>query len=273
VTRETTSAVAFLEAQRAQHAALLPQFGAEKVLSFMATSAAPGAPPAVAARRLVRVARDPAGAELVVRVAGGLPRPPARAECIAVAVADAAAFRGFQLKSHSLVDPAFAPRLHRAEGGDAVVHAPQVFTIHHGPHAADYFERIPFAEVEELAARVPFALVAVGVQANLSPRWILHHEVRSGALELFQGDALMSKTYLNVRQNPREVRIVVDVATGEGLALEGELAEFRPQDHRVAAERVLASFAGAGLKPPTRLTRLRVERTWRVAAGLPALPS
>lgn len=269
--RAVAKTLDFLEAQRAQHAALLPQFGAQKVLSFMATSASPGAPPAAAIRRLVRLERAANGLELVARLAGPLPRMPARSESIAVAIADAAAFRGFQLKSHSLVDTAFASRLHGVVDGDAVVNAPRVFTIHPGPHSADFFEQIPFSEVEQLAATVLLALVAVGVEANLSPRWILHHEVRGGALELFQGDALWSKTYLNVRRNPREVRCVVDLTSGEGLAFEGELVEFQEHEHWTAAERIQASFASAGLKP-TRLTRLRVERTWRLSpdGALPA---
>jgi hypothetical protein len=264
MTPELVTAIDFIEAQRLRHAPLLPQFGAEKVLSFMATSGSPGLPPRVAIRRLEALEREASGDAIVVRLAGALPRSPAKAECIAVSLLDAAAFHGYQLKSHSLVDPAFAPRLHGARDGAAHVRAPQVFTIHHGPHAADYFERIPFGDVEGLARRTPHALVAVGTDANLSPRWVLHHELRDGALDLFQGDALVSKTYLNVRRNPREVRLVLDQETAEGFALEGTLVELRRDEHRLAASKIEAAFASAGLRPPTRLTRLRVERAWPI---------
>lgn len=262
----TSEIVRVLDALRARHEAILPQFGASKVMSFMATSASPGAPPQVSVHRVRSVAREDDRGEPTVHLDGPLARTPERGELIALSVTDAAAFRGFQLKTHSLVDPAFAPRLHGlGDHGGAVVRTPNVFTIHHGPHAANFFEDVPLDEVSATAAAARFALVAIGESANLSPRWILHHEVTRGAVELFQGDALWSKTYLNVRRNPRERRLVIDLDTGEGLVLGGEIGEFSPAEHPVAAEKVHAAFRSAGLKPPTRLYRLRVDRAHRIA--------
>lgn len=262
----TSEIIGFLGGLRAHHQSILPQFGADKVMSFMATSASPGTPPAVSVHRARSVARDPDRGEPVVALDGALVREPARGELVAVSVTDAAAFRGFQLKTHSLVDPAFASRLHgTGSHGGALVRTPNVFTIHHGPHAANFFEDVPLDEVSATAAVAKLALVAVGESANLSPRWILHHEQRGGAVELFQGDALWSKTYLNVRRNPRENRVVIDLETGRGFVLEGEISEFTAADHPVAAAKVQASFKGAGLKPPTRLYRLRVDAARRLA--------
>lgn len=262
--------VGFLGSLRARHQPILPQFGNDKVMSFMATSASPGAPPTVGVHHVRSVARDPDRGEPVVSLAGPLRREPGRGELVAVSVTDAGAFRGFQLKTHSLVDPAFAPRLHgRGDDGGAQLRTPNVFTIHHGPHAANFFEQVPLDEVAATAAVARLALVAVGEAANLSPRWILHHELRDGAVELFQGDAMWSKTYLNVRRNPRENRVVMDLDSGRGFVLEGEIAEFTATDHPVAAEKVLASFRGAGLKPPTRLYRLRVDRATAIAPAEP----
>jgi hypothetical protein len=260
----------FLESLLPRHHPILPQFGDRKILSFMATSASPGLPPSVSVHRLESIDRDERYGEPVVRLRGALPRPPGRGDLVAVAVADAAAFRGFQLKTHSLVDPAFAARLTGAADAGALIRTPNVFTIHHGPHAASFFEQVPLDEVTATAARARLALVAVGEAANISPRWIFHHELRAGALELFQGDAMWSKTYLNVRRNPRENRIVIDLETGEGWVLEGEIGEFAPDQHPVAAERILAAFQGAGLKPPTRLYRLRVDGARPIAPRLAA---
>lgn len=261
-------ALALLATQRTRQAGLLPQFGSDKIASVMATSASPGVAPAVAVRKIEALAAAAAGPELEVSIAGGLPRPPERGECIAVAATVVRDFRGYQLKTHTLVDPAFAARLHAPTAGGTRVRAAQVFTIHHGPRSADFFEKVPVEEVTATAAEARYALVAVGEQANLSPRWILHHEVRDGALDLFQGDAFWSKTWLNVRRNPREVRLVLDLDTGAGFAMEGTAAEFAADDHPAAAAKVRAMFDGAGIKKIARMTRLRVERIWRVGLGV-----
>lgn len=255
----------FLDGLRARHAPILPAFGDRKVASFMATSSSPGLPPSVSIHRTESIVRDPERGEPVAALRGPLPRGPGRGELVAASVTDAAAFRGFQLKTHTLVDPAFASRLLAGAAGGVRLRTPNVFTIHHGPHAANFFEQVPLDEVAEVAARAGLALVAVGESANLSPRWVFHHEVLDGALHLFQGDAMWSKTYLNVRRNPRENRIVIDLESGEGFVLEGEIAEFEAEEHPLAAGRILAAFAGAGLKRPTRLYRLRVDAARRIA--------
>lgn len=256
--------LALIEAERKKQSDVLPQFGRDKVASFMATCAAAGEVPAVAVRRTASLARAAEREELLVSLEGTLPRAPDRGECIAIAATAVEDFRGYQLKSHTLVDPAFASRLHSEGPSGAVVQAPQVFTIHHGPQTANFFEKIPLDDVLATCARARYAIVAVGEQANVSPRWILYHEVRDGALELYQGDALWSKTYLNVRRNPREARLVLDLRTGAGFALEGTQVDVRPEDHPAAAEKIAAMFAGAGIKRIARMSRLRVEAIRRI---------
>jgi hypothetical protein len=221
---------------------------------------------AVAVRRLGEIGHttDPAE-ELVVSLRGGLPRAPDRGECIALAATVVRDFKGYQLKSHMLVDPAFASRLHGKGPAGAIVRTPRVFTIHHGPQTANFFEKIPYADVAASASAAGYALVAVGEQANISPRWIVHHEVRDGALELFHGDACWSKTYLNVRRNPGEVRLVLDLDQGAGYALEGEQREFWPDEHPVVAGKVSAMFARAGIEQLARLSSLRVARIRKIA--------
>ena len=264
MTQYLDEALALLAEQRRKQATLLPQFGDDKILSVMATSASPGQPPAVAVRRIASVAPGATGAELEVSLRGELPRSPDRGECIAVAAAVIRDFRGFQMKTHGLVDPAFASRLHGAGAEGPRIHAAQVFTIQQGPKSADFFEKIPLEEVTATVARAGYALVAVGEQANLSPRWILHHEVRDGALELFQGDAFWSKTWLNVRRNPREVRLVFEPETGSGYAMEGTSVEFAAEAHPVAAAKIQGMFARLGVKKVARMSRMRVDRIWPV---------
>lgn len=264
MTDHLDAVLALLAAQRKSQATLLPQFGSDKVVSFMATSAAPGATPAVAIRGIATISPGASGSELDVELRGALPRPPERGECVAIAATDVREFRGFQMKTHALVDPSFSSRLHEAAAGGARVHAAQVFTIQQGPKSADFFEKVPLRELTATVEQARYALVAVGEQANLSPRWILHHEVRDGALELFSGDAYWSKTWLNVRRNPREVRLVLDPDTGAGYALEGGSIEFTAEEHPAAAARIQDMFARLGVKKIARMTRLRAERIWPI---------
>lgn len=264
MTQHLDGALALLSAQRTKQAAFLPQFGDDKIVSVMATSASPGVAPTVAVRRVRAIEPAPIAAELELSLHGALPRAPDRGELIAIAAAAVRDFRGFQMKSHTLVDPAFGARLHGEGAHGARVHAAQVFTIHPGPKSADFFEKVPVDEVTGTVREAGYAVVAVGEQANLSPRWIKHHEVRDGALELYQGDAFWSKTWLNFRRNPREVRLVLDLESGNGFALEGTTTEFAPAEHPVAAAKIQAMFDGAGIKKIARMTRLRVERIWPV---------
>jgi hypothetical protein len=264
MTDHLDAALALLATQRKSQATLLPQFGADKILSFMATSSAPGAPPAVAIRRTATIAPGSNGAQVEVELHGALPRPPDRGECIAVAATAVRDFRGYQLKSHILVDPAFASRLHGEGTAGVRIHAAQTFTIQQGPKSADFFEKVPLDELTATVQQAGYAIVAVGEAANISPRWILHHELRDGALELFSGDAFWSKTWLNVRRNPREVRLVLDPESGAGYAMEGTSSEITSDAHPVAAGKIQGMFARLGVRNLPRMSRLRVERLWPI---------
>jgi hypothetical protein len=269
----------FIEAQKEHHAPILSNLGREKVLSFMVTSAASGRAASAGISALRGVAPGAWGAEVELRLAAGLPRAPERGECIAVSMCEPSAyvgfkFFGFQLKSHALLEPSFAPRLHQSDPGNGTrVFAPRVFTIHHGPQTANFFEKIPFEEVSALAAKTPYVLTAVGEQANISPRWIFHHELRDGRLELFHGDSLQNKTYMNIRRNSREVRLILDLRTWTGFALDGTVEELNPAENRSAASAVEWAFARGGLKSPSRIYRHRAARAWRIGPAFGALES
>ena len=44
-----------------------------------------------------------------------------------------------------------------------------------------FFEQIPYEEVEQTVGNVKYAFVGLGETANISPRFVFHHEVKSTA--------------------------------------------------------------------------------------------
>lgn len=263
--------VAHLDRLRLQHAPILPQFGDRKVLSFMGTAAEPGRAPAMAIRRVGRL-EVAADGVLEVTLAGGLPRAPSPGERIAVSLVDAARFHGFQLKSPVLVDQDRPGRVFEARGGGTVVKVSQVFTVHPTEYTTRFFEEVPVGDVLALAAQLRFALVAVGAHANVSPRFVLHHELDGDAVSLFHGDAALNKTHLNLQANPRETRLIADLDRLSGLVLEGAVEPFTAEEHPAAAEAIVAAFHSAGLGAPRRLLRLRAERWARADVGAAPAP-
>jgi hypothetical protein len=146
------------------------------------------------------------------------------------------------------------------EGGDLTVKGHQLFTVHHSPYTLKFFETVPFDEVRDLCAEVRHALCAVGETANLSPRFVFHHEVEGGRLRLFHGDGLALKTWMNLRRNPQETRLLLDLDEGRGFVLRGQVEEFTQADHPVAWERVVDGFAVGAWGRPSRWFRLTVDR-------------
>jgi hypothetical protein len=251
--------VDFLDALRLRHAAILPVFGDQKVLSFMATSASAQPAPAVALRRVARLSVGPDGA-LRAALEGPLPRAVAPGERVAVSLTDSSRFFGYQLKTPVLVDPARSSRVH-ADWDDGVeLTFAHVFTVHPTEYTTRFFEQVPVAEVMALADQLRFALVSVGVQANVSPRFVFNHETDGRTISLFHGDSALNKTHLNLQSSNRETRLVADLDRLSGLVLDGTVAPFTPEEHPVAAAAVRSAFTAAGLGEPKRLYRLRAER-------------
>ena len=116
----------------------------------------------------------------------------------------------------------------------------------------------------ELAEQDP-RIVAVGETANLSPRFVFHHAVRDGRLRLFHGDGLALKTAINLKANRRESRLVVDLDTFEGWALQGTVEEFAPHQHPEAFERICQGFAAGNWGKPSRVFRHAAD-TWQPIA-------
>jgi hypothetical protein len=255
VSSEVERFLEFLETQRARPATRFP---AGQVLAYMATTSRPGTRAQVSVHRLHGVEPGGSPAELRVRLAGPLPLRPRPGECLTVHLTRPDLAQGYQLKSLPLSDAGEGALLEE-EGGWLTVKGHHLFTVHHSPYTLRFFEQVPFEEVRELCAGVRHALCAVGETANVSPRFVFHHEVRDGRLLLFHGDGLALKTWMNVRRNPLETRLVLDLEEGRGFALRGQVEEFTRGEHPLAWEKVVAGFAAGGWGLPSRWFRLTVD--------------
>lgn len=123
-----------------------------------------------------------------------------------------------------------------------------VFTVRAEPSAASFFEKIPLEELQAIASAVRFAWVAVGVDANVSPRFVYGWEATPGGVTLFHGDAFHNKTFYNVRRNPHARQIVADLRGQRGYALETRFDQADVERDRGTIERISSCFAAAGFR-------------------------
>jgi hypothetical protein len=254
----------FLDEQRARQAHHFPTVKSEKVLSFMGTTSLAGSYASVSIHPVVRL--ETAGQrELRVHLGGTLPRPPGPGECLSVHITHVDRYQGFQIKTRPLLAAEGMGELMEAGADGMVVRGSQVYTVHHSPYTMKFFERIPFDEVVQTVGGISHALVAVGETANLSPRFIFHHEARLGRVTLFHGDGLALKTYMNLRSNRQETRLALDLDTYAGYALKGTDEEFQPHQYPEAYERVCQGFAAGSWGKPSRVFRF-VADGWQPIA-------
>lgn len=250
----------FLERVEARHATRFPGVKVPLALSFMGTTSAPGTFASCSAHALRRI--DPANAprELRITLGGTLPRAPGPGECVSVHMTRVERFQGFQVKTRVL-DAGVAPsELVEPTGGGLLVKGTHIYTVHHSPYTLQFFEHVPYEEVAETLSGLGYALVAVGETANLSPRFVFHHEVKDGRVTLFHGDGLALKTYMNLRQNRSETRLVLDLDTFAGYALQGTVEEFAPHQHPEAFEKICQGFQAGGWGKPSRVFRYTPTR-------------
>ncbi len=262
---ELETFLSFFEDQRRRQASRFPGVAAGQVLGFMGTTSLPGTFAACSVNRLLGIQRATAPRDLRVLLAGALARAPRRGECVSVHVTRVERYQGYQVKTRALAaGAAETDLLEPAQGGVAVKGA-QIFTVHHSPYTLRFFENVPFEDVEDLVTGLPCALVAIGENANLSPRFIFHHEVKDGRLMLFHGDGLALKTYMNVRVNRNETRLVLDLDDYTGWALRGTVEEFAPHQHPEAYERICRGFTAGNWGKPSRVFRFVPESFERIA--------
>jgi hypothetical protein len=259
VSSELQQFLAFLDEQRSKHAPHFPTVKYDKVLSFMGTTSLAGTYNAVSVNRVRKLAPGPTGRELRITLAGPIARGPDRGECITVHLTRAEQYQGFQIKTKPLSVNAAASDL-LEEGPDGlVVKGASIFTVHHSPYTLKFFENVPFEELEQIVGGVRYALVGVGETANISPRFIFHHEVKGDGVVLYHGDGLALKTYMNLKSNRQSTRVVVDLDTSEGFALEGTVEEFAPHQQPEAYDKICRGFTAGGWGKPSRVFRFTAE--------------
>jgi hypothetical protein len=254
----------FLEQQKPKHARHFPAVHCDKVLSFMGTTSLAGSYAAMAICP-IRALDPQAGAqELRIHLGGPLPRLPARGECITVHLTNVDQYQGYQVKTRPLAEAGEAASLYEAQearGGGVVVRGRQIFTVHHSPYTMTFFEQIPFEEVRQMVGGCRYGLVAVGETANISPRFVFHAEAKLGRVVLYHGDGLALKTYMNLKSNRQESRLILDLDDFTGYLLRGTVEEFQPHQHPEAYERICQGFTAGAWGKPSRAFRL-VAETW-----------
>jgi hypothetical protein len=227
-------------------------FGAgapDRVLSFIASAATPGLSASLSVHPLRALARGSRPSELRLSLAGTPPRIPGAGETAAACLFNQ--YLGFQLKS-DVVAPG---RGVTCDGETTTVTGAHVYTLHHSPFMMNAFERVPVEEVLGAVGSVPYALLGVGTQVNLSPRFDWHAEKRDGRLVTFHGDGLPLKTWLNLKSNRLVTRALIDAASFEGYLLTGLVEEYLPEQEPVAWEATCRGFAAGGWGRPARCFR------------------
>ena len=263
---ELDSVLKFLEEQRVRQAAHFPTVKYDKILSFLGTTSQPGQHATVSPLLLGGVEPGPVASEMRVMLRGALPRPPARGECITVHMTRISQYQGYQLKTRPLAAAGSDEALYQQKGPDELwVKGHQIFTVHHSPYTMKFFEQIPFEEVRQTIGGVRVALVGVGENANISPRFIFHYESRLDRLVLYHGDGLALKTYMNLKVNRQTTRLVLDLDTFEGFTLWGTVEEFAPHQNPEAYDKICGGFTAGNWGKPSRVFRFVADRWAPVA--------
>ncbi|HSN93180.1 MAG TPA: hypothetical protein VLS93_18265 [Anaeromyxobacteraceae bacterium] len=249
----------FLEDQKPKQASHFPTVKFDKVLSFMGTTSLAGSFNAVSVNRILALEPTGAGRELHVSLRGPIARSPRRGECVTVHITRVEQYQGYQVKTRALAAGGPESDLLEVRGDEVRVKGAQIFTVHHSPYTLKFFEHVPFDELEETIGGVRYALVGVGETANLSPRFIFHHEVVDGRPVLYHGDGLALKTYMNLKSNRQESRLVLDLDHYSGWLLRGTVEEFQPHQHPVAYDRICQGFAAGNWGKPSRVFRFQAD--------------
>ena len=262
---ELRNLIDFFEEQRARQAPHFPAIQYDKVLTFLGTTSLAGTQAALGVCPVVSLEPADGSRELRVKIRGPLPRLPSRGECITVHLTNLEQYQGYQVKTRVLASADAIAQLFDARGAEITVKGAHLFTVHHSPYTMKFFEQIPFEEVRETVGRLRYALVGVGEQANISPRFVFHTDASSGRLALFHGDGLALKTYMNLKSNRRVTQLALDLDTFSGFVLRGMLEEFQPHQHPEAYEKVCGGFASGNWGKPSRTFKFTVE-TWEPIA-------
>ncbi len=257
--------VDFFEAQRAAQARHFAAVQHPKVLTFLGTTSLAGTYATLGICPVLRLWPGNGARELHARLRGPLPRAPRPGECVTVHLCNIQQYQGFQVKTRPLGADGDAAPLFDADGPLVEVKGAQTFTVHHSPYTMKFFEQIPFEEVRDTVGSVRYALVGVGEQANISPRFVFHTDARAGRLLLYHGDGLALKTYMNLKSNRQVTQLALDLDDFSGYQLRGSVEEFQPHQHPEAYQRICQGFTAGNWGKPSRTFRFIAE-TWQPIA-------
>jgi hypothetical protein len=261
----------FFHEQRSRQASHFPAVKFDKVLTFLGTTSLAGTFASVGVCPVLRLEAGQGPSELRVGLRGPLPRPPARGECVTVHLCNLEQYQGFQVKTRPLAASEAPSVLVRATGDDLDVNASHIFTVHHSPYTMRFFEHVPFEEILETVGRLRYALVGVGEQANISPRFVFHTDARSGKLVTYHGDGLALKTYMNLKANRQVAMLALDLDDFSGYAMRGTLEEFQQHQAPEAYDRICQGFAAGNWGKPSRTFRFTTDSWERIAPTAPAV--
>lgn len=244
--------IPFLDDLRARQ---IPWLKHPAILGFLATTGTSDSCASVALAWLDELSPGGAPSAVRVRLRGRLPRVLLPGENITVSISRYERFSGFQIKTAALDSLEAGAHCYEQVGGDLVVHGQRAYTTHHGPYELHFYERVPFDEVHATVGSVKHGVLALGQNANISPRLVFHHELRRGMLTTYHGDGVAMKTYQNLCANSSAVMLAFDLARLRGYALTGRCEEVPRDENPEATRAVDLGFQALGFGRPNRIFR------------------
>jgi hypothetical protein len=225
--------------------------GPARVLAYVGTASQSSAHPTMFVCPLAALTRGRNEASVDVALRGVLPREPAMTELVTLHVADPAKFRGYQIKTQEMLPGRDKSALFdTAPPRKTVIHGERVFTVHHTPNTVAFFDRVPVDEIIADTTSVHHVIAGVGPGANISPRFIWHHELCGDRVRLVYGDGHLNKTAANFARNPHVTVAVIDLSTAAGYVLQGAGRRLTEADDRAVYRKVLDGFASGGWGVP-----------------------
>jgi hypothetical protein len=259
VSSDPTRFIELLTRLQPAYASRFPDIRIPQVVAYMGTTSLDGTHASCSIHPLRGLARGSGPRDVRITLGGTLPRPPVRGECLTVHMTRIERIQGYQVKTRGLAQPGAEATLLEPTPGGFVVRGEHIYTVHHSPYTLQFFEQVPLDELTEMLAGLRYAIVAVGETANLSPRFVFHHEVKDEKLLLFHGDGLALKTYMNVRRNRCETRLLFDPDDFTGYAARGVVEEFAPHQHPEAYEKICEGFRAGAWGKPSRVFRFTAD--------------
>jgi len=260
---------AFLDSLRPRQ---VPWVGYPAILGFLATAGSRGTHPSVGVAMLDSLSPGEAPNEVEIRLRGRLPRVLLSGETVTVSINRYERYCGFQIKTGVLSSVEAARDCYESTDDGVLLHGRRTYTTHHSPYELQFYERVPLEEVLGTVGTVGHAVIAMGMEANISPRLLFHHELRGGTLHTYHGDGVAMKTFRNLSENPCAVMLILDFEALRGYSLAGRCEEVSREDNPQATREIDGGFQALGFGRPNRIFRHSCELIEAVEVCAPAPP-